>query len=148
MPLPSHEAMESPKEPMQWLQGRTKLMHPFSSHGGHALSMSKHPGSILPMRSAEDEIPVDEELAMPAELSMSAELSTVSASAEEFAADELLISRLLQDSDGSQVQMTGDESLSQALRARAIADTAVSPQAILDKFFFMMLLLISPIHFP
>jgi hypothetical protein len=64
------------------------------------------------------------------------------------ASDELLISRLLQDSDGSQVQMTGDESLSQALRTRAIADTAVSPQAILDKFFFMMLLLISPIHFP
>ena len=64
MPLPSHEAMESPKEPMQWLQGRTKLMHPFSSHGGHALSMSKQPGSILPMRSVEDEIPVDEELAI------------------------------------------------------------------------------------
>ena len=100
------------------------------------------------MRSDEDEIPVDEELAMPAELSMSAELSTVSASAEEFAADELLISRLLQDSVGSQVQMTGDESLSQALRTRAMADIAAIPQAILDKFFFMMLLLISPIHFP
>jgi hypothetical protein len=66
-----------------------------------------------------------------------------------FSADELLISRSLQDSGGSQVQMTGDESLlSQALRTRAIADTAVSPQAILDKFFFMMLLLIPPIHFP
>jgi hypothetical protein len=64
------------------------------------------------------------------------------------ASDELLISRLLQDSDGSQVQMTGDESLSQALRARATIDAAANPQAILYAFFFMMFPLISPIHFP
>ena len=38
--------------------------------------------------------------------------------------------------------------LSQALRARATIDAAANPQAVLDKFFFMMLLLISPIHFP